>query len=142
MKLLSYKELHSLTDIKFTNELDQEIVISHILMMNGVKFITYTQNDCVRLITYDESDYTIKLFSEKPEEEYFEIGDEIDDGVFLFAVEERRKESVLCLALCVNLGRSYPHPYNRFRNPEHLKYVCGKGFPKSEISKIYTYDNN
>jgi len=128
-------DLVNMIDKPFTNKSDQRIEIKSVFEVNGEIFVAYDNYGVVKLASYNE--YTESIFSEKPEEEYFNIGDEIDEGVFLFAVEEGRDESVLCLALCVNLGRSYPHCYIRFRNPKHLKHVRGKGVPKSEIKKIY-----
>ena len=133
-------DLVNMIDKPFTNKSDQRIEIKSVFEVYGEIFVAYANSGGVKLVSYNE--YTESIFCEKPEEDYFNIGDEIDEGVFLFAVEDRRDESVLCLALCVKLGISYPHCYIRFRNPKHLKHVRGKGVPKSEISKIYTYDNN
>ena len=128
-------DLVNMIDKPFTNKSDQRIEIKSAFEVYGEIFVAYANSGGVKLVSYNE--YTESIFCEKPKEEYFNIGDEIDEGVFLFAVEEGRDESVLCLALCVNLGRSYPHCYIRFRNPKHLKHVRGKGVPKSEIKKIY-----
>ena len=77
------------------------------------------------------NEYTESIFSEKPEEEYVELGGKIDNGVYLVAIEQEQEKTIFCMAVCT-AGR-----INRYRDAQHLKYVVGKGVPKSEIKKIY-----
>jgi len=121
--------LVNMIDKPFTNKLNQRIEIKSVFEVYGEIYVTYADSGGVKLASYNK--YTESIFSEKPEEEYFRLGDEIDDNVYLVAIELEQERTIFCMAVCT-WGR-----INRYADARHLKYVHGKGVPKSEIKKIY-----
>ena len=147
MKLQTFEQLEEKINKKFINVFDEVIEIKNVVRNDDI-YVCWVKDGNYKDIELSRYKDLSQVFQEKEKEEYINIGDEITKGVYLVAIEDVNRNGVEatinCIALCVNSSVKFrsgelmtEYAFNRYKDFAALKWVVGKGVPKSEIQKIY-----